>query len=284
MVRFRDDIDGCGCMRCQDIEYSRLQPSLVAVFVWSFRLPVERPSIIVVFLVLGIAHLIARTVLGELVVLSAAIGVLAVFVGRGYVGVVGEAALGPRQPAPLENIGTVIGRLPSFLGAVLIVVVLLFTFIYGFGTLLPELVREWGQALSVTGTSVDAALLVFLAAGILFLLMKFWFVPEACFIGGYGPLESLYVSWEVTAIQRTKAAAMVGGFLGLLGLGVLLEAQLAGPRSPVGLSLRYQETTIVLRSFGFSTAGSLRRIFDLVITTIYSGVFAHQYITGVLET
>jgi len=51
----------------------------------------------------------------------------------------------------------------------------------------------------------------------------------------------------------------------------------------VGLAVTVGESEVALRSFGLPVAGGFRFAFNLAATALYSGVFAHQYVSGVFD-
>lgn len=283
MVRFPRDIDGCGCVRCQDIDPRIVQRPLSEALLWSLKLPFERASIIIVFLVIGVGQFVFLGSPNDFLLPGAVLSVLGVFIGRGYVAVIGRSALGFEQEPSRPALRTLTRRFPAFIGAFVLVSLLLLALVGLIRELLAGPLRVALESIGFSPVVVDTLLLLVLAGGILYVLIKFCFVPEACFAGGYGPLSALRVSWTITTLHRTKAAAIVGGFAVLLSVGILLDTGLTGARSPAMLAFSYGESRIVLRSYGLSTASGLRTLFDLFATTIYSGVFVHQYVAGALN-
>jgi len=283
MVKLRDDVDGCGCVRCQRVDGQTLRRSLFGTLRWSGALVVHRPSILLVFLGAGLLQLLALFAPSPLAVLTIIFGVGGVFVGRGYIGVVGRDELADRSSSATELLGLVFSRFPSFVGAAVLIVSLLFSLGLFITVVLSEPVHVLLEWLGVQPFAVDVLLLVAVAAGLVYAVLKFWFVPEACFVGGYGPVTALKTSWRITTLRRRKAILLVVGFFLLLGVGVLLDTRFADPASPIALSVRYGETTVVLRSFGLSFAGGLRFVFDMTITALYSGVFVHQYVSSAFD-
>lgn len=283
MVRFRGDVDGCGCLRCQEVDSDVLHRSGSGAIIWSGRLVLDRPSIVLVFLSVAPLNLLALVDSDAVVVAGAVLGVLGIFVGRGYVDVTGRAALGSHDVSPAEALRTVLRRLPAFVGAVALLGVLLLAVTLLVRVGLTPTAQSALEPVGVPPTVVDLASLVLVAGCLLYAAVKFCVLPEACFVGGYGPVASLRVSWAVTTLQTVQAVLIVAGFATLLLLGVLLDTRLASPTSPVALSFRYGDTTVVLRSFGFSVASGLRFVFDVVVTAVYSGVFLHQYVEGIFE-
>lgn len=283
MARFRDDVEGCGCLRCQGLAIDVSRRSLPAVFAWSARLPVERPSIAVAFLAVGLGQVALLATSGTDVLPATAFGLLGAFLGRGYVAVVGRAALGQQRRSPAAALRVLGRRLPAFLAASALAFLLILAFVVLVVDGLADPVRAALRTLGASRVAADVAVLLGLAGGTVYLLTKLWFVPEACLVGGYRPVASLRTSWAVASLHRAKALALVTGFAALLALGVLFDTHLSDPRSPLALSLTYRGTTVVLRSFGLSAAGGFRLGFDLLLAAVYSGVFVHHYVASVVE-
>jgi hypothetical protein len=283
MVKLRTDTEGCGCVRCQQVDGEALRRSVAGMLRWSTRIVIDRPSIPLVFL--GVAFLQLFVVLGpgEFALAGAIAGVAGVFAGRGYIGVVGRDVLAHREPSAADALRTVLRRFPAFVGAAILVVALLVSVGLFVARVLSQPARVALETAGVSTFATDVVVLLAVAASVVYLLLKFWFVPEACFVGGYGPAGSLRASWRLTSLHRRKVFLVLSGFALLLGVGVALDTRLADPGSPIALSLRYGETTVVLQSFGLSFAGGVRLAFDMAVTTLYSGVFVHQYVSGAFE-
>lgn len=285
MVQHKDDVDGCGCSRCQGIDSGVLQQSLFDGFVWSIRLPFRHASIVFIFFVVAVMQLAVLFATGVWSTVAAIGSILGVFLGRGYIGVIGRMSLAKEEASPglpLVASKRVLRRLPAFLGAVAIVVVAC-TVVAFSAVVARDPLSTVAETVGVSAVVAESFLLAVLICIFLSVLVKFCFLPEACFVGGYGPINALQSSWRITTVHTKKAVGIVAGFVFLLGIGVVFDTQFADPSSPVALSVRYQETTVVLRSFGFSTAGGIRFVFDLLVTMGYSGVFVHQYIHGIFE-
>jgi hypothetical protein len=283
MVRLQEDIDGCGCLRCQEVDHEVVRRSLADILYWSTRLPFARPSILLVFGAVGLLQLGVLVTPTALSMALVGLGVLGVFIGRGYIGVVGRGALGHEKPTPSAAVRTVLHRFPAFLGAVVAVILLLVLLV----AVVVSVLSPGGRWLAtVTGTDpvlAELGTLFLLVALVVYTLLKACFIPEACFIGGYGPLTSVRVSWRITSVHRLKAVLILAGFAVLIALGIVLDTQLAGAGAPVALSVEVGGTTVVLRSFGLSLAGGVRFTFDLAVTALYSGMFVHQYVESTVS-
>ncbi len=283
MIRFREDVDGCGCLRCQGVDRDVLRRSVPEALGWSGRLLVAKPSILLVFAAVGLVHLLAVAGTGRAVAVGAVVSVLGALVARGYVAVTGGAVIRGERPSPAETLETVFRRLPALLGATLLVAGLVVAVAALVMVAIAPALQRVLAPVGVDATAVRLAALVAVVGWVLYVLVKFCVLPEACFVGGYGPVGSLRASWRVTSLHTAKAVAIVAGFVALLGLGVALDTRLGDPTSPVAVSVRYGETSVVLRSFGFSLAGGVRFVFDIVVTAVYAGVFLHQYVGGVFD-
>jgi hypothetical protein len=283
MARRRADVDGCGCSRCQDVDPRVLDRSLFDGVCWSGALPFRRPSILVVFGVVAAAQLAVLVSTTDLVVVGALASLVGTALGRGYVGVVGRDALARAGPSrgPLDAVRVVLRRFPAFCVAVCVVLAALGG-VVGAVTALRAPARAAAAAVGVTPVVANAVLFLAVAGVVLYALLKCCFLPEACFVGGYGPVGALRASWAVATVHRSKALRVVAGFALLLAVGVAVDAQFADPTRPVTLSVRYGETVVALRSFGF--APGPRFVVDALTTLLYSGVFVHQYVQGVVES
>jgi hypothetical protein len=282
MVRLHEDVDGCGCVRCQQVDHEVLRRSLAGALVWSATLPVHRPSILVVLTAVGLLQAASVVAPTGLAVLLVCIGVLGVFAGRGYIGIVGHDAISPAQSSPASALRTVARRFPAFVGAVVVVLLGLFSAGLVVITLVAPVITGLAPFAGVDTVVAEVTVVVCLVGIVTYTLLKSCFVPEACFVGGYGPLQAVRVSWVITRVHAAKAVTIVAGLALLLAAGALLETQLGGAGAPISLDLDLGGTTVVIRSFGFSVTSVLRFVFDLGVTALYSGVFVHQYVDGTL--
>lgn len=283
MVRLHEDVDGCSCLRCQEIDHEVLHRSLADAFYWSVTLPFVRPSIAVVFGVVGLFQLSTLLAPPRASVALAILGVFAIFLGRGYIGIVGRGSLGPESPPPASAVRDALTRAPSFVGACLAVLVGLSILVVLVVSILPPGLRWLTEGVGVEPMLADISTLFVLGTLIVYTLLKCCFLPEACFVGGYGSLQSVRVSWQITSVHRTKVLLILTGFVALLAVGVVLDTTLTNAGAPIALSVDVEETTIVLRSFGLSVTSVVRFGFDLAATALYSGLFVHQYVDSTAQ-
>lgn len=282
MVRLHEDVEGCGCFRCQNVDHEVVQRSLAGALSWSASLPFTYPSILALLAAVGLIQAVAVVAPTELALAFICVGVLGVFGSRGYIGVIGRESLGPDSPSPASALRTVVVRFPAFLGAIGTILLGLITVSVLVVTLVGPALTGVATFVGVESAVAELSTAVLLAVLVMYALLKFVFVPEACFVGGYGPLGAIRVSWRITRVHTAKVLVIVAGFVVLLLGGVLLETQLGGSGAPVTLDFQLGDTTVVLRSFGLSVSSGLRFLFDITITALYSGVFVHQYVDGTL--
>jgi hypothetical protein len=282
-IRHREHVDGCGCLRCQGVGYTAVRESFAEAFRWSVGLLWRRPTIVVAFLAIAAVQLAAARSPFEPGLVSALVGVVGVFLGRGYVGLLGAADLSS-GPTGRGTIGrTVAVRFPSFLVAFSITVAAAAAAILLIGVGVASAIEVGLGHLGVgTGVVLDVGLLVAAVLCGLGVLVKCCFVPEACFVGGYGPIAAVRMSWRLTTVHRRKALVLTAGLAALFAVSALLELGEASGR-PVILSMTLGSTTVSIRSIGLSTAGPLRLVADTVLSALYYGVFVHQYVHGLFE-
>lgn len=294
-LRHRDDVDGCGCVRCQRVDYDVARRSAADAVVRSVGIVRRRPSLLLAFLSVGIVAIALDRTVGAAP--AAVVGFLGVVFGRGYVGIVTAETARSDPPESVSTDGTrssdggrtlsrtrraaiVARRLPAALvGGALLTAALIGIVVLATAVASPAASSVLTALGLVEFTSpADVALLVCTVAALLAVLVKSCFLPEACFVGGYGPLEGLRASWRLTAVHRGKAIALTGGLLALFVVTALLDARFGDPSRPVVLSVTLRGTTVPLRSLGLSTAGPVRLLLDVVLSTVYYVVFAHAYL------
>lgn len=291
-IRHRDDVENCGCVRCQRIDYDVVRRSIPGAFLWSLHVLRNNPVAVVAFSTVGIAQIALERGPADAALLAAIVGFVGVFLGRGYVGLLTSRVLRRSRETATDGTGRApsresasqfriaLRRFPAFLVAASVVAgVLLVIVVVATRWLSPVL----GDVLAIAGfgehaTTLDAALLVATAVAVLAVLVKCCFVPEACFVGGYGPVSALRISWSLTAVHRLRAVALTAGLLGLFVLGALLDTQIGGTTRPVVLSVTVYDTTVSVRSIGLTTAGPIRLVVDATLSAVYYVAFTHQYV------
>jgi hypothetical protein len=106
------------------------------------------------------------------------------------------------------------------------------------------------------------------AVPFLFLLFKFWFAPEACVIGQYGPLKSLRVSWRITTNYRGKFLLIV-----VIAIGSALSLYLPADLPEMGVSLAPLTPVLSVIS---SSVGEL-------LSIVWASAYAHIYVQGIVS-
>ncbi|WP_241686238.1 hypothetical protein [Halorubrum amylolyticum] len=226
-VRTRDDTEGCGCLDCRNVSTVATNRTVLDALVWSVRLFRSRPSIPASAGVIVLVNRLLETDAID-VLPTPAIGVIEALTAfafvvllRAYVGTIAAGELTNDPVTIREGLHRSVSRTPALGGVILLVVFAVMTL--PFLALLPLFVLGGalpGNPVEVIGFPAAAAVggVVF-AVPFLLLLFKFWFAPEACVIGRYGPVESLRVSWHMTTNYRGKlvlvAVIAVGSALGL---------------------------------------------------------------------
>lgn len=284
-VRHREHIDGCGCIRCQGIDYTAINDSFAGALRWSGDLLRRRPTVTAVFFLVAAAQLlVARSPLGSTVV-SALIGVVGVSIGRGYVGLLGAADLTSGSPDRRVMLRAVVARFPAFLTAIAITAAIVGITVLSIAVGAANALEAGLAALGFASDRIalDVGLLAAAVLCSVAVLVKCCFVPEACFVGGYGPIEAVRMSWRLTTVHRRKALVLTAGLAALFAISALLGTGGTGGR-PVILSMTVGGTTVTVRSIGLSTSGPLRLVADVVLSALYYGVFVHQYVHGLFAS
>jgi hypothetical protein len=244
--------------------------------VWSVRLFRSYPSIVAFAGVIILARRLLET--DAITVLpTPAVGVVegvATFAFiisiRAYVGTIVAGELTDTPVTIREGLHRSIARTPAVVGVVLLVVFSVMV--------IPSLVSlplfvvlglTLGDPVAILGFPIVAAVggVVF-AVPFLFFLFKFWFAPEACVIGQYGPIESLAVSWRLTTHYRGKfilvAVIAIGSAIGFYLPTVLPELGTGG--ALVSLVLRVTSASV----------GEL-------LSVVWASAYAHTYVQGIVS-
>ncbi|WP_188787623.1 hypothetical protein [Halobellus salinus] len=130
---------------------------------------------------------------------------------RAYAGTVVAGELTGEPVTVREGLYRSLARTPALIGVVLLVAfsVLVIPSLVSLPLLL-LLGLTLGSPVGVVGFPLTAAVgVLVVAVPSLFLLFKFWFAPEACVIGQYGPIEALEVSWRLTTNYRGRFALII---------------------------------------------------------------------------
>ncbi|QZY04687.1 hypothetical protein K6T36_16585 (plasmid) [Halobaculum roseum] len=189
---------------------------------------------------------------------------------RAYVGTIVAGELTGDSVTIREGLRRSIGRTPALVGVILLTVFSVMTI--PFFLSLPLLVLVGALPINPVGmvsfpVAAAVGVIVFVVP-ILFLLFKFWFAPEACVIGEYGPLESLRVSWRITTNYRTKFL-----LVGVIAIGSALSLYL-----PTVVPQLETEMTLVHPVLGVisSSVGEL-------LSIVWASAYAHIYVQGIVS-
>jgi hypothetical protein len=189
---------------------------------------------------------------------------------RAYVGTIVAGELTDDPVTIRGGLRRSLARTPALVGLILFIVFSVMTI--PFLLFLPLLVLVGaipGNPVEIVGFPVAAAVggIVF-AVPFLFLLFKFWFAPEACVIGRYGPIESLRVSWHITTNYRGKFV-LVGVIV--IGSAFSLYLPTMFPELRTGLA----PVSPVLEAISTSV-GEL-------LSIVWASAYAHIYVQGVVS-
>jgi hypothetical protein len=275
-IRAREDIDGCGCLECRNIETTTMERSVLDALAWSVRLFRSYPSILAFGGVIVLANRLLETdainalptpVVG---VSDALTAFVFIFLIRAYVGAIVAGELTDTPVTVREGLYRSLARTPALLGLIVLLVLSVMTI--PFLVSLPLLVLLGavpGNPVELIGVPVVAAVggIVF-AVPFLLLLFKFWFAPEACVIGRYGPIESLRISWRITTNYRGKLLLVVVIATGS-AIGVYFPTYFPG----IGASV--PRLAPVLSAFS-STVSEL-------LSIVWASAYAHVYVQGVVS-
>ncbi|MFC5136555.1 MULTISPECIES: hypothetical protein [Haloferacaceae] len=274
-IKARDDVDGCGCLECRNIETTTTNRSVLDALVWSVRLFRSYPSILAFAGVIILTNRLLETDSIALLPMPA-VGVIEAITAfafivliRAYVGTIVAGELTGNSVTKREGLRRSIARAPALVGVILLIVFsvmtipffvsLPFFFLVGVLPITSMEMVSFPVAVAVGG--------VIFAVPFLFLLFKFWFAPEACVIGQYGPLKSLRVSWRITTNYRGKFLLIV---VIAIGSGVSLYLPPVLPQLETGLTLVQPVLGVISSSVGE------------LLSIVWAGAYAHIYVQGVV--
>ena len=275
-IKARDDVDGCGCLDCRNIEIPATRRSVLDALVWSVRLFRSYPSIVVFAGVIILARRLLETdsinvlpvpVIGVVEVLTAFAFIILI---RAYVGTIVAGELTGEPVTRREGLHRSLARTPSLVGVVILTVVLVMTIpflvalplflIVGVLPVTPVDMISFPVAAAIGGITF--------AVPFLFLLYKVWFALEACVIGQYGPVESFRVSWRITTNYRGKFV-----LIGVIAIGSAASLFLPTYLPEMGMSLASLNPVLSLISSSVSE----------LLSIVWASAYAHIYVQGVVS-
>jgi hypothetical protein len=275
-IKARDDIDGCGCLECRNIETVTTNRSVLDSLVWSVRLFRSYPSIVVFAGVIILANRLLETdsinvlpmpAIGVSETLTAFAFIILI---RAYVGTIVAGELTGNPVTRREGLYRSLAQTPSLVGVILLIVFSVMTIpffvslplflLVGVLPVTPVGMVSFPVAAAVGG--------IMFAVPFLFLLFKFWFAPEACVIGQYGPLKSLRVSWRITTNYRGKFV-----LIGVIAIGSAVSLYLPTYFPEMGSSLA--PLTPLLSGLSSSVAE--------LLSIVWTSAYAHIYVQGIVS-
>jgi hypothetical protein len=275
-IKARDDIDGCGCLECRNIETVTTNRSVLDSLVWSVRLFRSYPSIVVFAGVIILANRLLETdsinvlpmpAIGVSETLTAFAFIILI---RAYVGTIVAGELTGTPVTRREGLYRSLAQTPSLVGVIFLIVFSVMTIpffvslplflLVGVLPVTPVGVVSFPVAAAVGG--------IMFAVPFLFLLFKFWFAPEACVIGQYGPLKSLRVSWRITTNYRGKFV-----LIGVIAIGSAVSLYLPTYFPEMGSSLA--PLTPLLSGLSSSVAE--------LLSIVWTSAYAHIYVQGIVS-
>jgi len=275
-IKDRDDVDGCGCLECRNIETTTINRTVLDALVWSVRLFRSYPSIVVfagaIILTNRLLEMDAVTLLSTPAAgVGEAVTAFAFIISiRAYVSTIVAGELTGDSVTIREGLRRSVARTPALVGAVLLVVVSVM--VVPFFVSLPLFLLV--GMLPITSVEMVSFPVAAAAGGVifaipfLFLLFKFWFAPEACVIGKYGPIESLWVSWRITTNYRGKFLLIV-----VIAIGSALSLYLPTILPEVGTSLTLMQPALRVVSSSVSE----------LLSIVWASAYAHIYVQGVVS-
>ncbi|SFC52022.1 hypothetical protein SAMN05444422_109204 [Halobiforma haloterrestris] len=275
-IKARDDVDGCGCLECRNIETTTTNRTVLDALVWSVRLFRSYPSILAFAGVIILANRLLETdsinalpmpAVGVFEVITAFAFIILV---RAYVGTIVAGELTGEPVTVREGFRRSLARTPALVGVILLILVSVMTIPFFVSTPLILLVGVFSSTpVEMVSFPVVAAVggIVF-AVPFLFLLFKFWFAPEACVIGQYSPLKSLRVSWRITTNYRGKFLLII-----VIGIGSAASLYLPTvlPQPGTGLPLVHPVLGVISSSVGE------------LLSVVWASAYAHIYVQGIVS-
>ncbi|RLM87989.1 hypothetical protein D3D02_13720 [Halobellus sp. Atlit-38R] len=188
---------------------------------------------------------------------------------RAYVGTIVAGELTGESVTVREGLRRSIVRTPALVGVIVVIVFVVMTVPFFVSFPLFLLVGVIPAPVEMVSFPVAAAVggIIF-AVPFLFLLFKFWFAPEACVIGQYGPIESLWVSWRITTNYRRKIL-----LIAVIAIGSALSLYLPTVFPEFGTRLALVSPVIDIISSSLSE----------LLSVVWASAYAHIYVQGIVS-
>lgn len=276
-IKARDDVDGCGCLDCRNIETPATRRSVLDSLVWSVRLFRSYPSIVVFAGVIIFARRLLETdgidalPMPAIAVVETLTAFAFIILIRAYVGTIVAGELTGEPVTRREGLHRSLARTPSLVGVVILTVFLVMTvpfflalplfLIVGVLPVIPGETISFPVAAAVGGIAF--------VVPFLFLLYKFWFALEACVIGQYGPLRSFRMSWRITTNYRGRFV-----LIGVMVIGSAVSLFLPTYLPEIGTSLASLNPVLSVISSSVSE----------LLSIVWASAYAHIYVQGIVSS
>jgi hypothetical protein len=253
----------CGCIRCSGFDTEVKRRTSVGVFLWVLSLASGRWVLSGVVAVAALRILLLVSGLsGVAVGGSTFLSYLALV---GYVSVHAAEDTTGYSEDEVGKVSKVARRTPVAVGGFV-----------AFALVVGSAVAFW-VALNRIGLP-DVVTLVLLMVTVLWLAVKMVMFPQACFVDGKGPVESIKASWKASEVNR-------GRLLYVFGFGVLYVAASASlPEfggSGTALQVNVDIETLDAEVRGGSEPGwrtAAAAVPNAVVTALYAGFLTHLYV------
>ncbi|WP_434523118.1 hypothetical protein [Halorubrum sp. AS12] len=236
-IKRRDAVDGCGCIRCRDIDPTLARRSTAGDVRWSLRLFRRCPWLLA--LISGLAFVYTGsqsiiTLVTPLTQLGAQITtiihytvsvLLLVILLRGLFGAIVATEATDRKTdlrqilvyttQRLVPLTLTVAGLFLILGLTLgVSIVFVSILVFDFGLLSPAI--------------FDGITPTFLFGSILApVFYKFWIAPDVCVVGGEGPLTALRASWQITTTHWRRVCLLLVSFTATISAPYVVAEALA---------------------------------------------------------
>lgn len=221
-IKRRDAVDGCGCIRCRDIDPTLARRSTAGDVRWTLRLFRRCPWLLALTSGLAFAYsgshsfitlVTPPTRLGTQVattIHSTVSVLLLVILLRGLFGAIVATEATDRKTdlrkilvyttRRLVPLTLTVGGLFLILGVTLgVSIVFVSVLVFDFGLLSPAVFD------GVTPTLLFGSIL----APVFY---KFWIAPDVCVVGNEGPLSALKTSWQITTTHWRRVCLLLVSF------------------------------------------------------------------------
>jgi hypothetical protein len=251
MIPPRDDIDGCGCIRCRGIDPAILGRSTAGDLRWSIDLLQKRLSVpatamtfVVVLAALELILAPFEPTVGwvDTPIHNLIGGVLLGVLLRGYVSTVVASELTDQQMTRRETVAFAIRRLLP-LSVTLLGMIIVGAVAFALSLMVVSLlVFDAG----VLGPSVFEGVTPTLLFGsiVAVVFYKFWLAPDIAVVGGVGPVTALRISWTATTTQWLRVASLLVSFVATVAMPDILGGALAAANVEFMLGTPGSETLV----------------------------------------